>query len=201
MYKHIILDFDGTIIDSIATMNDILTALSHKHNLKTNTIDLKNISLLQKVKMLRYFVKLKGDIDSIYREKLTEMDAFSGMLELMGELEDNGYTIAIITSNNSKNVKEFFKIKNLFPDIEITSAKSLFSKPETIRAYIHRHNIHSSDVLYIGDELRDIKSCKKARVDIAFVSWGLSGEHGKIVPQHIFRTPEELKDFLIPNKN
>jgi phosphoglycolate phosphatase len=58
--------------------------------------------------------------------------------------------------------------------------------------------LQTDELLYVGDELRDIEACKKAGVRIVAVAWGydplpllVSGN-----PDGIAKTPEELLRFV-----
>ncbi len=43
---------------------------------------------------------------------------------------------------------------------------------------IKRHNLNRKRVLYVGDEPRDVVSCRKAKIKVIGVSWGLGGVEG-----------------------
>ena len=56
----------------------------------------------------------------------------------------------------------------------------------------------SDELLYIGDELRDIKACNKLAVPFMWVSWGLDGFEliEKENPTYIAHTQKELIKIL-----
>ena len=45
-------------------------------------------------------------------------------------------------------------------------------EPDLRQAIVRAERLDRSDVLYIGDELRDVEAAKKAGVKVAAVTWG-----------------------------
>jgi phosphoglycolate phosphatase len=52
----------------------------------------------------------------------------------------------------------------------------LFGKGKALRRIVRAERLDSSEVLYVGDEVRDIEAARKARVASAAVTWGLNTE-------------------------
>ena len=48
----------------------------------------------------------------------------------------------------------------------------LFGKGKALKRILRAERLHRDEVLYIGDELRDIEAAKKAGVRVAAVTWG-----------------------------
>ena len=46
------------------------------------------------------------------------------------------------------------------------------SKAKKIKKVLRKHDIKPSEMLYIGDEVRDIEACHKVGVDVIAVKWG-----------------------------
>jgi phosphoglycolate phosphatase len=60
------------------------------------------------------------------------------------------------------------------------------------------HKLSPADILYVGDEIRDVKACEKVNVDIAFANWGVdAGEdlNGYSV-KCILNNPSELSNTV-----
>ena len=54
--------------------------------------------------------------------------------------------------------------------------------------------LHPSNVLYVGDEVRDIEAAKKAGIRIAAVTWGYNSKKAleAYKPDYLVTKPEEL---------
>ena len=54
------------------------------------------------------------------------------------------------------------------------------------------------DVLYVGDETRDITAAKKAKIKVVAVTWGFSSRKGleKYKPDFLIDKPEELLEVV-----
>ena len=64
---------------------------------------------------------------------------------------------------------------------KIYGGVGLFSKSAALRKIMKKNKLKTSDVIYIGDEVRDIEACKSVDVAIVAVTWG-------------FNDPQRLKD-------
>ena len=58
--------------------------------------------------------------------------------------------------------------------------------------------MHPEEMVYIGDEIRDIKASKKAKVPVASVSWGFNSAESlaEAEPDHLLHHPEELHKLV-----
>lgn len=48
----------------------------------------------------------------------------------------------------------------------------MFGKDKMIKRFLKSKKITEKDMLYVGDEQRDVAACKKAGVNVIWVSWG-----------------------------
>jgi phosphoglycolate phosphatase-like HAD superfamily hydrolase len=76
----------------------------------------------------------------------------------------------------------------------IHSELNLFGKSGALDKMLKKYKLHKPDVLYVGDEVRDIEACKKVGVDIVSVTWGFNSREvlEKYQPNKLVGTPEEL---------
>ena len=114
-------------------------------------------------------------------------------------LHEAGFPLVFITSNTEGNIREFFRIHRFAPPVTVLSSEGLFGKHKAIRTFLKQHRCAKNDVLYIGDEIRDIKACRKAGINIAFVEWGLDGDEdlGSLKPKFRVKSPTKLRDILM----
>lgn len=103
--------------------------------------------------------------------------------------------LGIITSNSEENVKIFLKNNNLTKHFNlIHSNLSLFGKDKSIKKVMKSRKMKRGNIIYIGDESRDVNAGKKAGIKTVAVTWGYEAESvlKKAKPTYIVTKPQEL---------
>ena len=87
-------------------------------------------------------------------------------------------------------------MKNLFSFIY--TERTLFSKDKALNKFIKRNNLIPEQVMYVGDETRDIEASKKINVKVVAVSWGFNSEEAlaRQNPDFLINKPSELVDLI-----
>ncbi len=201
-YKFVIFDFDGTLADTEEANFVIYQKLAEKYKLKNITMDelghLKKMSakdVLEYVEVKkRYlpFLLKKGkslltqDIKNI---RLCKPDIFHAIKYL----KDMGIKTAIITTNSKKNVKLFLEAHNA-DNFDYIASAAMFGKESKMKKLIKKEKVKPKDVLYVGDEIRDINAARNAGMDIASVGWGYNTVDSlkKHEPDYLIFEPSEL---------
>ena len=59
-------------------------------------------------------------------------------------------------------------------------------------------SLKAEEMLYIGDEIRDIKAAKKAGIAVAAVTWGFNSRESLAAekPDYLLDRPEDFLQFL-----
>lgn len=202
--RHIIFDFDGTLVDSKKVSILIYNHLAQKYDAKKieNTNTLSKIPLFERFKTLNIpLVKLPflvSDITKRYKRLLLNIAMFTGIRELLIELNRRGYQLSIISSNSKSNIRDYFQQNQLDVIGTIMSSTNIFGKDKVIKKFLTTQKISLPEVIYIGDEIRDIEACKKVGIKIICVDWGydpiemLKNEQ----PDYIVGSPEEILSIL-----
>ncbi|WP_407270350.1 HAD hydrolase-like protein [Radiobacillus sp. PE A8.2] len=180
MVKHVIFDFDGTLVDSKMTFISSWNTLAKKHRFKeVNPEDLENLnklSMKERSKLYNFpMYKLPFVIPEIYKlfkESIHEIKLFDGIKELLHELERTGYQTTIISSNSQDNIEAYLERNQIKSVSNVICSSSLFGKDKLINKFLKDNNLQASEVIYVGDEHRDIVACKKSGVKIIWVGWG-----------------------------
>ncbi|QPQ36416.1 HAD-IA family hydrolase [Lysinibacillus sp. JNUCC-52] len=178
--KHIIFDFDGTLADSTAVLASVWNTIAKEYDFKEVQLEdidsLKKISITERSKLFNFPLhKLPIILPQFYRlyqQSIKDVHLFRGMKDVLKAIENKGYTIAIISSNSKDNISEFLKVNDINHVSEVLCSSRIFGKDKVIKKYIKETNIKKSDVLYVGDEQRDIVACKKVGIPIIWVGWG-----------------------------
>ncbi|KAA0992211.1 HAD-IA family hydrolase [Dyadobacter aurulentus] len=180
MVKYVIFDFDGTLADSREVFVPLYNQIARKHNYRPIEPDgleyLKTLSIRERCRYLKvplYRIPfLASEFLGLYKAALSQVKLFKGIEELINALHNNGLQIAIISTNSERNISDFLAANGIDKISKIYCSTSLFGKDKLIRGFLKKYNLKPNEVLYVGDEVRDIEACKKAGVKIAWVSWG-----------------------------
>ena len=81
--------------------------------------------------------------------------------------------------------------------ILFTAQLTIFIKIELLRA-IKKYGMEKENVIYVGDEIRDIKAAMEAGIKVASVTWGYNFENvlSKYKPDFIINRPEDLLNLF-----
>lgn len=178
--KHIIFDFDGTLADSTAVFASAWNIIARKYQYREIRLEeldsLKKLSIAERSKLFNFpLYKLPTILPQFYRyyrQSLQDVILIDGMKNVLKEIEEQGYTIAIISSNSKDNILAFLKMNGIENVSQVLCSNRIFGKDKVIKKYLKESNLQTSDVLYIGDEHRDIVACKKVGIQIIWVGWG-----------------------------
>ena len=128
------------------------------------------------------------------RHHMSEVKPYEGIVEALQELKAEGYRLGVLTSNQEHLVREFLETHQ-YPLFDfIVSEKTLFGKDKALRKIMKKFSLDTSEVVYVGDEPRDVVACRKANISVIGVSWGLAGVDGlgKTPPDVLVHKPSEL---------
>jgi len=96
---------------------------------------------------------------------------------LLHELRARSIPVSILSSNDSDIIKEVLRRHQLETAFtSIAPSSSLFGKHKSIKKFLSSQGYRNGELLYVGDEQRDIEACKKVYVPVAAVSWGFDHE-------------------------
>lgn len=206
MKEYVIFDFDGTLVDSLTIGLDVYNQLAEKHGFRTiepeEINELRKLSIRERIRELEVPIYkipfLALEFHKLFSTSLAELELFPGIKDMLAELDDLGYKIAIISSNSEANIKEFLAQEGVNSVTEVFSSTSLFGKKRVINKFLKSNNLSKSEVIYVGDEERDIVSCRKLGVEVVWVSWGfdLLEVIKKEEPDYVVDTPEEIIEIV-----
>jgi phosphoglycolate phosphatase len=208
MSKYIIFDFDGTLVDSKYAFQTAWNRLAEKHGfgrIESEQIEeLKNLTFKERGKLLKFplykIPMVVPELTRLYRESIQSVHLYKGIKEMLQHFSEKGFHLAIISSNSEENIRSFLKDNDLSESVsEVMCSSRIFGKDRMLRKFLNKHQLQTSDIVYIGDESRDILACKKIGVKVVWVSWGFDAEEVVIghQPDHMVYSPQELEDLLI----
>lgn len=201
--KAILFDFDGTIADTVDALVSIANRLAEEFGYipiaPNELVTLKNLSSREIIKTsgislfkIPFLVKkVKAEL----KNKIPELKPIPGIKEALRELKNQGNIIGIITSNSQENVTEFLKINDLDDIFDfVYSGVTIFGKTTIINNVLKQQQIKPEQVIYVGDETRDIEASKKAKIKVIAVTWGFNSPEvlAKQQPDFLIQKPSDL---------
>lgn len=199
--KYIVFDFDGTLADSREIFISIYNEIAHKYGYKALLLSdieqLRALSILERARLLQvpiyHFPFLVMEFTKKYRKMIPDLSFFEGIPALLGQLKNSGYKLAIVSSNSEKNIKEFLEKQQCTDIDEVLSSGNVFGKHKTLQKFLTKHRLQASEILYVGDEYRDIEACRTCGIKVVWVSWGYDvKETLKEMPDYMAHSREEL---------
>ncbi|MDR1487986.1 MAG: HAD family hydrolase [Deltaproteobacteria bacterium] len=212
--KAAIFDLDGTILDTIGDLCDSINEVLTQEGLPTHSLDavktmvgsgaakLVERALPQQKRTAEFMARVL----SIYRieyskRQLVKTKPFPGIPELLSEMADKGWRLAVLSNkehNNAKTVVEHF-FPNRFnyilgvspqrpPKPDLTGAK------EALKSL----GIAPESVFYFGDTDVDIKTAINCGCRPIGVAWGFKAaqELSKAGALHILQQPKDFFPYL-----
>ena len=210
--KLIIFDLDGTLIDTLSDIEHIFNYVLIKNGLekKSKNFYKKNIgngleNLLRKCLPDSF----KGDFDSLsksvrdrYKSQLnTKTKIYEGIIPVLDYLKKNKVSMAVISNKlHSLAVRSVETYFNSY-QIKVIGAEGGFSRkpnPDSTFHMLQHFNCHSSDALFVGDSIVDIKTAQNANVSSVGVLWGNGDKEDfkKQKSDFILDSPQDILDIL-----
>jgi len=204
--KLLIFDFDGTIADTFDAGVTILNKLADEFGFRAlHPKELERARDMRTSQLMKFLGIPARKMSRIARRGSEELHAcihsiqpLPGMPEALRELQALGFSLGIITSNTELNVQIFLRSHELELFDFVRCSSKLLGKARMIRSVIRRQHVRAADILFVGDETRDIEAAKKAGIRIAAVTWGYNSRRSleSMKPDFVFENPSELVALL-----
>jgi phosphoglycolate phosphatase len=211
MVKYIVFDFDGTLVDSKSVFISAFNQLAEQHGfnkiLPENIEHLKALPIKERFGYLNFpFYKLPfltNKFLKLYRQSLPEVLVVDGIGDLLPTLKALGYHLGIISTNSEPTIREFLQRKELNSIDAVYCSSKLFGKDRVIRKFMKAYGLKPSEIIYVGDEQRDIAASQKVGVKVIAVTWGYDSVQAieDAQPNYIVSNPGEILAILENKKD
>lgn len=204
--KYIVFDFDGTIADIKPIIHLLSNQASEKFHLQDITPEkIHKARNMSPREIMVYFhipffliPPLAAYVKFQQKQMIDHIPPVKGIEDLLCNLSKKTYQLGIVTSNNTETVSQFLNKHTITLFSFIHSELNLFGKHKALQNLMTGKKISSDQIIYIGDEVRDIQACKKIGIPIISVTWGFNGRRilKKHNPDYLVDKPEEIEDIL-----
>lgn len=208
MYKNVIFDVDGTLIDTkCATIYALRTVLEEETGILYSDEELKfAIGIPGEVSLPKFGVKDVQGANmkwNVYLKKHeTLIKVYKGIKELILTLKDHGIRMGIVTSNTRYELEGLLKYFLPFQLMDyisfaICADDTEKHKPhaEPILKFLEKAKANPWETIYIGDTVYDKKCAQNAHVHFGLALWG-NAYSKDVLPELVFHSPNEVLEIF-----
>ena len=204
-YHTLVFDFDGTIADTLAETLRIYNRMAPDYGLRQvgehELEGLRHLSLKQLLEHLeipkRRVPILLSRGTGMMRGNLHQLELVDGMREVLPILREKAVGLGVLTSNIPSNVDAFLRSHGMRDAFDfISSTSKLTGKSKHLKAIRKTFSLRPEQLLYIGDEIRDIRASRKAGNPVAAVTWGFNSRESLAAeqPDFLIDHPDDFID-------
>ena len=204
-YRLFLWDFDGTLADTLGRLLRIYNGLAARHGFRS-VEDPEAVRGLTLPAFLRSHGIPLGKLPSLVREVLAAQKdgmaavrLFPALPRVLHNVCQAGRRMGVLSSNAEGNIRACLcanAVEGLFESV--VGYRRLFGKGRAIRRFLTGQDMAADEVVYVGDEVRDIEAARQAGVKVAAVTWGLHTRQllDGHAPDHLLERPEQLLELL-----
>ncbi|MFC1589700.1 HAD family hydrolase [Pseudomonadota bacterium] len=185
-YSLLVFDWDGTLIDSIEQITTSLQAASQlvcgesvSEEAARGVIGLGLQEAVERLHPEKSVAITKKIADAYRHHYLNENEVpaplFDGVTDMLDELLDKGFTLAIATGKSRIGLDHSFTEHNVahyFSSTRCAGENQSKPHPEMLLGILSDTQTHAEHALMIGDSEHDLMMAKNANVDAVAVSHG-----------------------------
>lgn len=203
MYRYVVFDMDGTILDTLTDVTNSLNWALQKHGLPMRTQDEVRHMVGNGVQHLVESAVPKGTPNDVVAAALADnkdhyaahcndtTKPYPGIMDLLHHLKDADVKLAVVSNKPDNAVQDLVRdvFEGIF-DVALGQTDSIPRKPhpemvhlalERLTGDVSAYETAIEKAVYIGDSEVDIQTAMNAHLPVLLVLWG-------------FRTKEELEE-------
>lgn len=212
-YDTVIFDLDGTLLNTLEDLTDSVNFALELYSFPTKTLEeirsyvgngvarLIELSIPDGRKNSQYG-KCLADFRHYYSQNMNnKTNAYDGIMELLRQLSQDDYKMAIVSNKFDKAVKELNQIYfGEYIKVAIGESEGVSKKPapDTVWKALGELGSTAGKAVYIGDSEVDVKTARNSSVTCIGVTWGFRDR--EVLEQegadYIIDRPEELLNII-----
>lgn len=185
-YKLLIFDWDGTLCDSVTTISNCIQHAAKQQGLPIPSFaEASNIIGLGLKEAVTYLFPNADDeviaavvqsYSSYYREKNAgPTDFFPHVLEVLAEIKQSGYLIAVATGKSRAGLNRAFAasdIEDLFHDSRCADETASKPNPLMLAELLEKFDVSADQALMVGDTEFDLDMAQQINMPRLGVTYG-----------------------------
>jgi phosphoglycolate phosphatase len=206
--KVLLFDFDGTLADTLKPAHAIFNQLAGEFGFRSmpeaELPEARQMSARQIMKAYGISMKMVPRVAarglSLLKENMESIQPFPGIMETLFTLKEQGFILGILTSNSEANVRIFLQKHELEIFDFVRSSSRLFGKAREIRQILKKGRWQPEDVIFLGDECRDIEAGHEAGLRVVAVTWGYNAPKAlaALKPMALIDAPHSIPGWIDP---
>ncbi|HNV62026.1 MAG TPA: HAD-IA family hydrolase, partial [Candidatus Cloacimonas acidaminovorans] len=133
-----------------------------------------------------------------YKRLISELEPCAGIVEMIKELALKEIPMALLSSNTVENVHLFLTNHKIDSFLWIEGTSGILNKAKDIKKRLKKHKISATEVIYIGDEIRDIEAAHNCGLKVIAVTWGFHTAEflASYKPDYLVNEPKEIVEIV-----
>ena len=214
MYKAVLFDMDGTVLDTVGDLTDAINVSLEKFGFPARSQE-EVKSFLGKGPAHFVNCAVPEGTDAATKQQVLafyepyydshcqiKTAPYPGIMELLHCLKNRGIQLAVISNKQEAAVKAL--AARHFGDLlalAVGTSDSIPCKPNpaAVLSAMGELGVEKSETLYVGDMDVDLNTARNAGIACACVSWGFLGRKKleSLGAEHIVDSTEELLEFIL----
>jgi len=182
-YKLVVWDFDGTLADSLPAAVGIFNRLAPEMGFRplddvtaARGMSMRQLLRRQGISLWR-LPRLVRRYHDAAAEGADQLKLAAGLPAALAAVAGSGARLGVLSSNREDNIRRCLRANGAEGHFAfVVGYPRLFGKAKALKRILRAERLTRSDVLYVGDELRDVEAAKRAGVRVAAVTWGFHTE-------------------------
>ncbi len=205
-YRLVVFDFDGTLADSWPWLMENLAGIAERHRLrKVDPAEIETLRGRPSREVVRHFGVRFWQMPFIARDMRKRVAAaadtipmFDGVPGLLRDVAAAGAIIAVVTSNGEETVRRVLGPSASLVD-HFVCGIAMFGKARKFDRLRRKLGLQRSDVLCVGDEVRDIDAARAAGLAAGAVLWGYANAQALAAakPDFTFATRDAVRAAVV----
>lgn len=212
MYKGVIFDLDGTLVDTLGDIEIAMNASLRAFGLSPFSTETYRAHIGGGTQAMVEALIASRWRTPVFNEFQTKIKAltsstsrpFGGIEECIRLLIDKGVALAVVTNKYEAQAKDM--IKRLLPDIPLNRVYGVthekWKKPCPTMTQMAMENLGTvpGNTLFIGDTRVDMETARAADMPAVFVDWGYGMQADlDLAPDHVVTDVSQLIQFVKNN--
>lgn len=212
-YETVIFDLDGTLLNTLEDLSDAVNYALREMGMPERSLEEVRKFVGNGVRRLMELSVPEGFDNPAFEETFAKFKeyygvhcndktrAYDGVLELIRELKNEGYALAIVSNKLDLAVKELSEIYfEGIIKVAIGEKEGVAKKPapDTVYAALKALDMPAETAVYVGDSEVDVMTAKNSGLPCISVLWGFRDEAflRENGATQFARTAEEVKKYL-----